>query len=118
MNKTKKKNLKSERRAKRTRAKIFGTIEKPRLSIFRSNKYMYAQLIDDSGRKTILSISTRIASEKNKIKKDSSEELGAKIGAKAIEKGIKKAVLDRGKYKYHGKIKIITEAARKAGLLI
>ncbi len=109
-----------ERRKRRTRAKIFGTNDKPRLSVFRSNRYTYAQLIDDSVGKTIVGASTREL-EKSKAKGQKSkvllsEQLGELIAKKAVEKGIKKAVFDRGKYKYHGRIKAVAESARKGGL--
>lgn len=111
-----------ERRKRRTRAKIFGTSDKPRLSVFRSNRYTYAQLIDDSIGKTIVGASTREL-EKSKAKGQKSkvllsEQLGELIAKKAVEKGIKKAVFDRGKYKYHGRIKAVAESARKGGLQI
>lgn len=93
------------------RAKIKGTAEKPRLSIFKSNRYIYLQLIDDFSGKTIANAS--ITSSKN-----ASASLGEIIAKKAIEGGIKKAVFDRGRYKYHGSVKAVAEAARKAGLNI
>ncbi len=93
------------------RAKIKGTSEKPRLSIFKSNRYIYAQLIDDSIGKTLVSAS-KISS------KDAPALLGENIGKKAAEKEIKNAVFDRGDYKYHGRVKVIADAARKAGLKI
>lgn len=119
MVKKKKLNLIRLRRKRRTRAKIFGTAEKPRLSVFRSNRYNYAQLIDDKIRKTLISVSTHGLSKGGKEKRqDSALKLGESIAKKAVEKGIKKAVFDRGKYKYHGRIKAIAEGARKGGLQI
>lgn len=100
-----------ERRKNRTRAKINGTAERPRLSVFRSNCYTYAQLIDDEAGKTLVGVSI-------KKTKGSSEKLGELIVKKAIEKGIKKAIFDRGNYKYHGRIKAVAEEARKMGLQI
>lgn len=111
MNKKKSLNKIRERRKMRVRAKIKGTSEKPRLSIFKSNHYIYAQLIDDSIGKTLVSAS-KISS------KDASALLGENIGKKAAEKEIKNAVFDRGDYKYHGRVKVIADAARKAGLKI
>jgi large subunit ribosomal protein L18 len=117
--KKKKLNLIRLRRARRTRAKIFGTAEKPRFSVFRSNRYTYAQLIDDKAGKTLISVSTHGLPKSGKEKKqDSALKLGELIAQKAIEKGVKKAVFDRGKYKYHGRIKAIAEGARKGGLQI
>lgn len=109
-------NQKRIRRAKRARAKILGTSVRPRLSIFRSNRYVYVQLIDDTNGKTLISAST--FSAKKEKETSAVETLGEKIAKKAIDKGIKKAVFDRGKYKYHGKIKAVAEAARKNGLKI
>lgn len=105
--KTKTLNKVKLRRKKRTRAKIHGTVDKPRFSIFRSNKNIYVQLIDDKEGKTLVSASTK-----------ETKNLGELISKKASEKGIKKAVFDRGLYKFHGRIKKIAEEARKAGLKI
>jgi large subunit ribosomal protein L18 len=145
MNSLKKINQIRFRRKRRARAKIFGTGEKPRLSIFRSNRYIYVQLIDDKTGKTLISASTyelskseKPASPKDSVDKPAAgparfalrsmaggqkakkQELAGKLGEliakKAIEKNIKKAVFDRGKYKYHGRIKAVAEAARKGGL--
>ena len=111
MNKQKTLNQIRQRRKARTRARIFGTAEKPRLSIFKSNHYIYIQMIDDSIGKTIISVSAESS-------KNAAVSLGEAIAKKAVEKGIKKAVLDRGNYKYHGAVKTITETARKAGLIL
>jgi len=119
MNLRKKINKIRQRRARRSRAKIFGTSQRPRLSIFKSNKYIYLQLIDDQAQKTIASASTREPSLKEKGKKlEKAIALGEIIAQKAIQKGIKQAVLDRGRYKYHGFIKLIVDQARKSGLTI
>lgn len=99
-----------ERKKKRVRSKIFGTSDRPRLSIFKSNRYIYAQLIDDNESKTLCSVSTKQIAKKDK------KNLGEFIAKKASEKGIKKAVFDRGNYKYHGRIKEIAEEIRKGGL--
>jgi large subunit ribosomal protein L18 len=119
MNKKRILNKIRERRKSRTRAKITGTAEKPRLSIFRSNRYTFVQLIDDSSGKTLAGASTRelAKNKKSKAKKsDIAAELGELIAKKAVEKGVKKAVFDRGKYKYHGRVKAVAESARKGGL--
>lgn len=105
-----KKILKKEQRKKRVRSKIFGTSERPRLSIFKSNRYIYAQLINDDEGKTLCSVSAKQSETKDK------KQLGELIAKKAVEKGVKKAVFDRGNYKYHGRIKEIAEEARKGGL--
>ncbi|MBI5401339.1 50S ribosomal protein L18 [Candidatus Wolfebacteria bacterium] len=106
------------RRKARTKAKIFGTQEKPRLSVFRSNLYTYAQLIDDLNGKTLASASTKEVKAKNKNKIQEAETLGELIAKKAIEKKIDTAIFNRGGYAYHGRVKAVAEGARKAGLKI
>lgn len=102
----------------RVRAKFFGTSQRPRFSVFVSNRFIYAQLIDDEIGKTIASASTKeLINEKKQIdKKELSMMLGESIAKKAIEKGIKTIIFDRGGYKYHGRVKAIAESARKNGL--
>ncbi|MBI4117167.1 MAG: 50S ribosomal protein L18 [Parcubacteria group bacterium] len=95
------------RRHKRVRAVIKGTSERPRLSVFRSNKRIYAQLVDDSKGITLLSASDI---------KASALKIGENLAKKALEKGIEAVVFDRGGYKYHGQIKALAEGARKGGL--
>ncbi len=120
MNKRKTLNKIRQRRQIRARAKILGTSDRPRLSVFRSNRYSYVQLIDDENGKTLFSASTREFKNKDKkLKKiEQAAELGGLVAKKAIEKGIKCAVFNRRGYKYHGRIKAIAEAARKEGLKI
>lgn len=96
------------RRHKRIRAKIKGTAERPRLSVFKSNKYIYTQLVDDENGKTLVA-----ASDKN-LK--SAYEIGKLLAKKAAEKGIKKAVFDRSGYKFHGAIAELAKGAREGGL--
>jgi large subunit ribosomal protein L18 len=98
---------KRKRRHRRVRAKIKGTEEVPRLCVFRSNKYIYAQIIEDERSKTLASAKAEL----NKAVK-----VGEEIAKKAIGQKIKKIVFDRGGYKYHGRVKALAEAARKAGL--
>jgi len=107
-----------ERRKNRIRTKINGTHKRPRLSVFRSNKYIYLQLIDDEKGKTLLALNDQtIKSEKNKITKiDSAFELGKALAQKALEKKIQNIVFDRGGYKYHGRVKAAAEGARAGGL--
>ena len=108
---------KRETRHKRVRAKIKGTYQRPRLSVFRSNQYVWAQLIDDATGKTILAVSSRQEKKKKGVKKiDESKETGKEMAKKAIEKGIKQVVFDRGGYKYHGRVKAFAEGAREGGL--
>lgn len=111
MNKVKKLNQIRKRRKTRIRARIKGTADKPRLSIFKSNRYIYIQLIDDVAGKTLVSVSA------GNLKK-AAVKIGKAIAEKAIAKGIKKVVFDRGRYKYHGQIKDIADAARDGGLVI
>ncbi len=115
MNKIKEKNLRAERRAKRTRSKLFGTAERPRLSVFRSASYIYAQLIDDSKGHTLVSGSTRGLKG---TKTETSVALGEMIAKSAKEKGIDAMIFDRGSYIYHGRVKSIAEAVRAAGIKI
>lgn len=104
------------RRQKRVRAKISGTSKKPRLCVFRSNKHIYAQLIDDEKGKTLLSVNDQKAKKTKKTKTDAAREIGKEIAKKAIEKKIEKVIFDRGPYQYHGRIKAVAEGAREGGL--
>ncbi|MFH1346780.1 MAG: 50S ribosomal protein L18 [Spirochaetota bacterium] len=106
-----------ERRKKRTRMRLSGSLERPRLSVFRSNNYTYVQIIDDENGKTLASASTMELKKKIKAPgKELAEKLGELIAKKAVEKGIKKVVFDRGSYNYHGRVQAVAEAARKGGL--
>jgi large subunit ribosomal protein L18 len=115
MKNIKSKNIRRERRATRVRSKVFGTQEKPRLSVFKSNRNIYVQAIDDVNGKTLFCVSCLNKDKKTKLSPD---KVGAEIAKMALEKKISKAVLDRGSYKYHGNIKSIVESARKGGLKI
>lgn len=113
------KRYKNERELRRTRirAKIKGSPSTPRVSVFRSNKHIYAQLIDDASGNTILQVSEKDIQSKVKMTKtEISTELGKKLGTAAIGKNIKKVVFDRGGFKYHGRVKALAEAARSEGL--
>ena len=105
---------------KRLRNRFSGTAERPRLAVFRSNNHMYAQIIDDTVGNTLVSASTLEKSVKAELKKtndvDAAAYLGTVIAKRAIEKGIKTVVFDRGGYIYQGKIAALAEAAREAGL--
>ena len=106
-----------ERRHLRVRKKISGTAECPRLCVYRSNTNLYAQIIDDVAGVTIVSASTLDKAIKTKhANKEAAKEVGTLIAKKAIEKNIKTVVFDRGGYIYHGVVKELAEAARKAGL--
>ncbi|MEW6096518.1 MAG: 50S ribosomal protein L18 [bacterium] len=106
------------RRKHRVRRRIFGTQERPRLSVHRSLKHIYAQIIDDEAGKTLaVACSTKKGIIADSMKKtDVAKEIGALIAKQAINKGIKKVVFDRGGYLYHGRIKALADAAREAGL--
>lgn len=117
-----KKQLKRQKRHKRVRAKIKGTAEVSRLCVFKSAKHIYAQLINDEKGETLIaasdleikkSTSSKLEKEKKFIK---AYEVGKLIARKAVKKGIKKVVFDRGGYKYHGKVKALAEGARESGL--
>ena len=104
---------------KRIRKKINGTIDTPRLSVFRSNKQIYVQLVDDNAANTLVSVSSSdkdIASQKVKNKTEVASLVGKKIAEKAKEQKIASVVFDRGGYSYHGRVKALAEAARKGGL--
>lgn len=103
-------------RARRTRAKLFGTKEKPRLSVFKSNQHIYAQLIDDEQGTTIAAASSRQLGQKKGNKSQVASEVGKLAAEQALKVGIKQVVFDRGSFKYHGRIKHLAEAARAAGL--
>ena len=104
----------------RIRNKINGTAQKPRLAVFRSNKHMYAQIIDDVCGNTLVAASTMESEIASTVEFTSTvaaaEAVGTAIAKKAIEKGITEVVFDRGGFVYHGKIKALAEAAREAGL--
>ncbi|MFT9494189.1 50S ribosomal protein L18 [Anaerosolibacter sp.] len=114
------KNTKRKVRHVRVRRKVFGTPERPRLSVYRSLSNMYAQIIDDSTGTTLASASTLDKDIKAKVNnagnKEAAKLVGEAVAKKAVEKGIDKVVFDRGGYIYHGRIKELAEAAREAGL--
>ena len=105
---------------RRMRNRLSGTAERPRLSVFRSNNHMYAQIIDDTVGNTLVSASTLEKSVKAELEKtnnvDAAAYLGTVIAKRAIEKGINTVVFDRGGFIYQGKIKALADAAREAGL--
>ncbi len=105
------------RRRMRIRKKIIGTNDRPRLSVFRSNRHIYAQIIDDTQQKVLFGLSS--VANKTLAKKKKTEvarEIGKRIGKLAVEKGIEKVAFDRAGYKYHGRIKAIADGARETGL--
>lgn len=111
-----KRNHNRELRKRRSRAKIFGTAQKPRLSVFISNRNIYAQLIDDTAGKTL--IATNSFEVKGKNNAEQAKKIGALLAEKAKKAGITSALLHRGHYQYQGRLKTLTESAREAGLTI
>lgn len=114
-------NTKLERRKKikmRIRKKVYGTAEKPRMSVFRSNRHIAVQLIDDLNGKTLVSASSRLKeiSQIQANKTQIASEVGKLIAKKAIEAGITTVVFDRNGYLYHGRVKSLADAAREGGL--
>jgi len=109
------------KRKKRIRKKITGTLDQPRLTVYRSSKHIYAQLIDDIEQRTIVSASSTEKDIKNQPafenKINLAKHIGDIIGKRAIEKGVKRAVFDRNGYMYHGRVRAIAEGAREAGLV-
>ena len=107
-------------RHKRVRRKVSGTAQRPRLCVFRSSNNIYAQIIDDTNRVTIVDASSLEADVKGAVNhtgnKEAAKLVGQLVAKKAVEKGITEVVFDRGGYLYHGRIKELAEAAREAGL--
>ncbi|WP_185855864.1 50S ribosomal protein L18 [Blattabacterium cuenoti] len=100
------------------KGKVFGKSNKPRISVFRSNKSIYVQMIDDDSGRTLIFSSSRenILKKENKTKIELSNEVGKLFGKKAKELNIQKAIFDRGRYLYHGRIKSLAEGIREMGL--
>ncbi|WP_373213294.1 50S ribosomal protein L18 [Ruminococcus sp. 5_1_39BFAA] len=109
-----------QKKHRRLRHHLNGTATAPRLAVFRSNKHMYAQIIDDTVGKTLVSASTLQKDVKAQLENTddvaAAAYLGTVIGKKALEAGIEQVVFDRGGYIYHGKVKALADAAREAGL--
>lgn len=108
------------RRHRRLRKKVEGTTGRPRLSVFRSNTHIYAQVIDDSIGQTLVAAATvekDVRSQNDgRTKIDEAKEIGRLVAERALNAGIKQVVFDRGGFKYHGRIKALADAAREAGL--
>lgn len=120
MDAQKRKTQQQQRRRYRVRGKMMGTAQKPRLSVFRSSKHIYAQLIDDINGVTLAAVGSlgkQVAGEipyGGNIK--AAQAIGRMIAEKAKEKGIEEVAFDRGPYKYHGRVKALADAAREGGL--
>ena len=110
------KNKKRKKRHMRVRNKISGTAECPRLNVYRSNKNIYAQVIDDVAGVTLVSASTLDSEVKGNTKTEQAASVGEVVAKCAVEKGIKEVVFDRGGYLYHGRVEALAEAARENGL--
>lgn len=109
-----------KRRHVRVRRKITGTASRPRLCVFRSLNHIHAQIVDDSGGLTLVSMSTLDPEVRSRtdgmVKVKKAEAVGTSLAERALEKGIKQVVFDRGGYQFHGRVKALAEAARQAGL--
>ncbi len=109
-----------EKRRARIRRKIAGTPERPRLTVYKSLRHMYAQLVDDSTGKTLVAVSTGSKALKGEVKEDdktaAAKKVGAAIARAAKEKGIEAVVFDRNGFDYHGRVQAVAAAAREAGL--
>ncbi|MGP4042210.1 50S ribosomal protein L18 [Gracilibacillus sp. D59] len=112
------KNSVRKKRHQRVRKNLFGTQERPRLNVFRSNKHIYAQLIDDVNNVTLVSASTvdKDLNLEATGNVESAKQVGELIAKRAVDKGFTNVVFDRGGYLYHGRVKSLADAAREAGL--
>jgi large subunit ribosomal protein L18 len=119
MKKTDARQLGRERRHRRVRKKISGSAKRPRLSVFRSNRYIYAQIIDDGEGRTLVSASSREKALElaGKSKTEAAKEVGLALARRAREKGVEKVVFERGGNLYHGRVKALAEGAREGGLV-
>lgn len=114
----KQKNRARAKRKLRSKKKLFGTSERPRMTIYKSLKHIYAQVVDDKSQKCIVGAST-LSKELNDLKGPKTEKatkVGELIAARAKEKGIENIIFDRSGYLYHGRVKAVAEGARKSGL--
>lgn len=114
-NKTSFKATKRLKNRARIRKKLDGSAERPRLTVYRSGKHVYAQIIDDSTGKTLAAFST-LEGNLNKKNIETAKQVGSEIGKRALAKNIKNVVFDRSGYVYHGRVKAVAEGAREAGL--
>ena len=120
MDQQKAKHRRQLRRQRHVRRNITGTVERPRLSVFRSSKHIYAQLIDDLAGVTLAAASSQVAGVKKSAayggNSKAAKEVGKHLAEVAKGKGIAKAAFDRGHYRYHGRVKALADAAREGGL--
>jgi large subunit ribosomal protein L18 len=111
------KKIRKMRRTKRVRMKILSSKKLPRLTVFRSNKYIYAQIIDDIKGRTLIYASEKELAHSDANRTQKAIELGKSLAKKAIKKKITNVVFDKGAYRYHGRIKALADAAREGGLV-
>ncbi len=105
------------RRHRRVRKNVRGTESRPRLSVFRSNRYIYAQVIDDTAGRTVAAASSQEADLRgSSLNKKTAAKVGEMVGTRAKDAGVEAVIFDRGGYKYHGKVKALADAARESGL--
>ena len=104
------------KRRRRVRAKVHGTAERPRISVFRSNRGIFAQLIDDDSGRTLASVNWTEADLRGLGRMEQAQRAGALLAERAKAAGVESAVFDRGGYKYHGRVKALADGAREGGL--
>jgi large subunit ribosomal protein L18 len=105
------------RRHRRVRRRVLGTTERPRLAVFRSNRHIYAQIIDDLQGRTLASAgSLGLSGDDDKDKTEEAKRVGAELARRAKQAGVSAVVFDRGGYQYHGRVQALAEAAREGGL--
>jgi large subunit ribosomal protein L18 len=104
------------KRRRRVRAKVQGTAERPRISVFRSNRGIFAQLIDDESGRTLAAVNWTESDLRGLAPMEQAKRAGAVLAERAVAAGVQEAVFDRGGYQYHGRVKALAEGAREAGL--
>jgi len=121
MNKEKVKLRQRVRRRRRVRKKVFGTPERPRLTVYRSLRHTYAQVIDDTAGRTLAAASTLSPDVREGLEgtgnRSAAQAVGKRLAEKALAHGVRAVVFDRGSFKYHGRVKALADAARQAGLV-
>jgi large subunit ribosomal protein L18 len=105
-----------QRRHRRVRARVAGTPARPRLAVYRSNRGIYAQVIDDDAGRTLVSASTQTLEGASGSKSDRATAVGREVARRALEAGVERVVFDRGGYLYHGRVKALADGARAGGL--
>ncbi len=120
MLKVKSRQINRKKRHRRVRTKVYGAPERPRLNVFRSSKHIYAQVIDDQSGETLVAASSLDSQLRSELDHGGNREAARKVGVllanRAVDKGIKDVIFDRGGYLYHGRVKELADGAREAGL--